>query len=190
MNILSKVRLVQADITTLKVDCIVNAANETLLGLGRNKRRYKGIAEAIRLAAGDEIVDECERLSKAGGCRTGQAVITGGYELPAKHVIHAVGPRKKTTGINFKLLAQAYRSSLEVMRENGMRSIAFCCISTGLFGHPNERSAQVAFETVCKWLERNWGDVDEVVFCTWLDKDNAIYKDLIAQKNQASAAKY
>ena len=112
MNILSKVRLVQADITTLKVDCIVNAANETLLGLGRNKRRYKGIAEAIRLAAGDEIVDECERLSKAGGCRTGQAVITGGYELPAKHVIHAVGPRKKTTGINFKLLA----SSLEVIR--------------------------------------------------------------------------
>ena len=181
MKLLSKVKLVKADITKLKVDCIVDAANENLYG-PKARKPFRGIAEAIRLVAGDELLEECKKVTRAGGCRTGKAVITGGYKLPAKHVIHAVGPRKKTTGINFKLLAQAYRSSLEVMRENGMRSIAFCCISTGLFGHPNERSAQVAFETVCKWLERNWGDVDEVVFCTWLDKDHAIYKNLIAQK--------
>ena len=189
MNILSKVKVVKADITTLKVDCIVNAANETLLGLGKNKNKYKGIAEAIRLAAGDEIVEECKVLSRAGGCRTGQAVITKGYKLPAKHVIHAVGPRKQTMGINYGLLASAYRSSLDVMKENKLRSIAFCCISTGLFRHPNQRSAEVAFKTVCNWLEKNWDSVDEVVFCTWLDKDDIIYRNLIAeyQKNQAGA---
>jgi len=187
MKLLSKVKLVKADITKLKVDCIVNAANENLYG-PKARKPFRGIAEAIRLVAGDELLEECKKVTRAGGCRTGKAVITGGYKLPAKHVIHAVGPQKSMHGINFDLLSSAYTSSLEVMRENDLRSIAFCCISTGLFGHPNEESAQVAFESVRDWVLNNWADVDEVTFCTWLDKDYDIYKELLGQYEKTQAA--
>lgn len=133
------IRVWQGDITTLDVDAIVNAANETLLGGG-------GVDGAIHRAAGPALLEECRRI---GGCPTGEARITGGHGLPARHVIHTVGPvwRGGDQGED-DLLASAYRSSLLLAREHGFASIAFPAISTGIYGFPPDRAARIAVETI------------------------------------------
>lgn len=134
-----KLEIIQGDITRLKLDAIVNAANESLMGGG-------GVDGAIHRAAGPQLVAECEEIRRTQypkGLPTGQAVITGGYRLPANHVIHTVGPVYDEDPNPAALLADAYRNSLRVAEENRLRSIAFPAISTGIFGYPKEEAARV-----------------------------------------------
>ena len=145
-----------ADITTLALDAIVNAANRNLLGGG-------GLDGAIHRAAGPDLLAECETL---GGCETGEAKITRGYRLPAKHVIHAVGPVWSGGGQNEEeLLAACYRNALELAAVNRLVSIAFPAISTGIYRFPPDRAARIAVGTVVAELADAPRDIAQVVFC-------------------------
>ncbi|KAI9669300.1 MAG: hypothetical protein M1831_000335 [Alyxoria varia] len=146
-----RISVLQNDITTLKVDAIVNAANKSLLGGG-------GVDGAIHRAAGPGLLDECRTLD---GCETGYAKITKGYNLPAKHVIHAVGPvyHKRDGELNAERLGGCYRTSLDLCKQHGLRSIAFSALSTGVYGYPSDEAAEVALTTVRRWLEQQ--DEDE-----------------------------
>ncbi|MCL1791861.1 MAG: O-acetyl-ADP-ribose deacetylase [Peptococcaceae bacterium] len=148
-----KIKLIQGDITKITTDCIVNAANSSLLGGG-------GVDGAIHRAAGPELVQECRLL---GGCQTGQAKITKGYRLPAKYVIHTVGPvyRGGQHG-EAALLADCYRNSLKLATERNLRTIAFPCISTGIYGYPFEQATTIALKTIAAYLNQN-DDLDEVI---------------------------
>ncbi|MCD4658201.1 MAG: O-acetyl-ADP-ribose deacetylase [Planctomycetes bacterium] len=140
----SKIEIVQGDITIERVDAVVNAANRTLLGGG-------GVDGAIHRAAGRELLAECKTLD---GCETGDAKITKGYDLPAKHVIHTVGP--VYSGGKYgdaEKLASAYRRSIEVAGENNLKSVAFPAISCGVYGYPHEKAAEIALTTIAKTLE-------------------------------------
>src|SRR5690242_6214446 len=151
-----RARVWQGDITTLDVDAIVNAANETLLGGG-------GVDGAIHRAAGPELLAECRTL---GGCPTGEARITRGYRLKARYVIHTVGPVYHGQARDAELLASAYRSSLHLAAENGLKTIAFPAISTGVYGYPLAEAARIALQTVAQYLERQ-GGIDLVRFVLW-----------------------
>jgi O-acetyl-ADP-ribose deacetylase (regulator of RNase III) len=164
----NKISVIKRDITTLAISSIVNAANTSLLGGG-------GVDGAIHRAAGPRLYDECETL---GGCETGSARITNGYELPSRKVIHAVGPIywKEGKTVSAQLLAGCYRTSLELAVENGCRSIAFSALSTGVYGYPSHAASLVALETVRKFLEAETADrLDRVIFCNFLDKDEVAY---------------
>ncbi|XP_066033892.1 ADP-ribose glycohydrolase MACROD2 isoform X3 [Chamaea fasciata] len=163
-----KVSLYRGDITLLEVDAIVNAANSSLLGGG-------GVDGCIHRAAGPCLVAECRNLS---GCETGQAKITCGYDLPAKYVIHTVGPiaRGHLTDTHKENLASCYKSSLKLAKENNIRSIAFPCISTGIYGFPNEPAAVIALNTIKEWLSKNHNEVDRIIFCVFLEVDYKIFK--------------
>ena len=165
----TRLRLLQGDITKIEADAIVNAANEELWPGG-------GVSGAIHRAGGMIIEDECRRI---GHTPTGQAAITTGGRLPARHVIHAVGPIWKGGSADEpELLASAYRSSLRLADEHGLRSIAFPSISTGIYGYPIEPAARVAIETVIDYLRGETGLAD-VAFVLFSDADLATYEGVL-----------
>ncbi|KAM9345179.1 ADP-ribose glycohydrolase MACROD2 isoform 3-T3 [Symphorus nematophorus] len=163
-----KVSLYKGDITVLEVDAIVNAANSTLLGGG-------GVDGCIHKAAGSCLYDECHSLN---GCETGKAKITCGYDLPARYVIHTVGPvaRGHVGHTETNDLTSCYQNSLRLMKEHGLSTVAFPCISTGIYGFPNEPAADIALNTVKSWIEENPDKITRVIFCVFLETDFAIYK--------------
>ena len=164
------VRVVEGDISRQSVDAIVNAANSSLLGGG-------GVDGAIHRAAGPELVAECRPL---GGCKTGQAKASKGYQLPAKHVIHTVGPVWQDGSHNEdELLASCYRSSLKLADHLGARSIAFPAISTGIYRFPKERAARIALKQVLAFP----GAVETVLFVCFDAETAAIYRKLLREES-------
>ncbi len=163
-------KALQADITTLEVDAIVNAANRTLLGGG-------GVDGAIHRVAGPELLAECRTL---GGCATGDAKITGGYRLPARFVIHAVGPvwRGGRHGEEL-LLASCYTKSMELAHRHGVHTIAFPSISTGIYGYPVSLAAPIAIHSVQSALCDLHSTI-EVTFCCFAEQDLSIYQEVLA----------
>lgn len=167
-SLADKVSLYRGDITILEVDAIVNAANSSLLGGG-------GVDGCIHRAAGHLLFEECHSLN---GCDTGKAKITCGYDLPAKYVIHTVGPiARGNVGQSQKDdLESCYKNSLKLVKENNLRSVAFPCISTGIYGFPNDPAAEITLKTVKGWIEKNKDEIDRVIFCVFLETDYEIYK--------------
>jgi O-acetyl-ADP-ribose deacetylase (regulator of RNase III) len=167
----SRIDIVEGNIVEQQVDAIVNAANTTLLGGG-------GVDGAIHCVAGPELLEECRGL---GGCPTGEARITAGYRLPARHVIHTVGPvfRDGSRG-EPALLASCYRESLALAEEHGLRSIAFPAISTGAYRYPKREAARIALEAVLAWLADH--DLPErVVFVLYGSEDRRLYEEVFRE---------
>jgi len=165
-EVAERIRVVQGDITRLDVDIIVNAANETLLGGG-------GVDGAIHRAAGPGLLAECRTL---GGCPTGQARITGGHRLRARHVIHTVGPiyRSGQEG-EAALLRSCYEESLRLAAAKEAASLAVPCISTGAYGYPKDEACRIAVETVRSWLQAHEFP-RQVIFCCYLAEDARLYE--------------
>lgn len=168
-------QVITADITTLTVDAIVNAANQRMLGGG-------GVDGAIHRAAGPQLLDACRAVPEVAPdvrCPTGQARITPGFDLPAKHVIHTVGPvyRDGSHG-EPDLLADCYRNCLALADEHGCESIAFPAISTGVYGYPKHEAADIAVTTCRAWLDDHDADLD-ITFCCFADEDATIYRNVL-----------
>ena len=167
-------RTMRADITTLEVDAIVNAANSSLLGGG-------GVDGAIHAAAGPALLRECERLR---GCPPGQARITGGYRLPAKRIIHTVGPIWSGGGQGEPaVLTSCYEQSLHLAITHGLKTVAFPSISTGVYRYPIELAAAIAVRTVREFTAHT-DEIDEVIFCCFSTGDFAVYERLLEEKRR------
>ena len=165
----SKIEIIRGDITTLDVDAIVNAANRTLLGGG-------GVDGAIHRAAGTELLAECRAL---GGCEPGKAKITRGYRLPARFVIHTVGPIwRGGKRDEARILANCYRNSLQLAVENEVKTIAFPAISCGAYGYPVEQAAQIALETTREFLGATQ-NIHRVIFVLWGDDVYDAYREAL-----------
>jgi len=162
----NQIQVVQGDITKLDCDCIVNAANRSLLGGG-------GVDGAIHRAAGPELLAECRTLH---GCRTGEAKITKGYRLKAKYIIHTVGPIYSGTAEDAAQLADCYRNSLDLAKEHDVHSIAFPAISTGVYGYPLEDATEIAVKTVAQWLEAHADYAMQVIFCCFDARTERVYQ--------------
>ncbi len=164
---MTEIKIVRDDITRRQVDAIVNAANSTLLGGG-------GVDGAIHRAAGRELLDECRIL---GGCRTGEARITRGYRLPAKHVIHTVGPvYGEEQGREAELLANCYRQSLALARQHGCKSVAFPSISTGAYGYPLEEASSIALNTIREFIREHPDALEVIEIVTFSERDHRLYQ--------------
>ena len=165
-SILNKLVAQQGDITKLAVDAIVNAANTSLLGGG-------GVDGAIHRAAGPELLAECRLI---GGCPTGEARITKGYRLPARYVIHTVGPIYKDTPQDQVALTGCYRNSLALAHDHQLDSIAFPAISCGVYGYPIAKASRIAIETTIAFLEEH-RSIQQVIFMLFSDRDQKVYLD-------------
>ena len=168
-DILERLEVHLGDITKLQVDAIVNAANKTLLGGG-------GVDGAIHRAAGQELLEECRRL---GGCPTGEARITGGYNLSAKFVIHTVGPVYRGNPEDSRLLARCYENSLTLAVRYNVRTIAFPAISCGVYGYPIEDASRIAVDKIINFLDKD-GGIEKIVFALFSPGDVEVYKKYIA----------
>ncbi len=160
-----RIRLMEGDITRLEVDAIVNAANKTLLGGG-------GVDGAIHRAAGPRLLEECRTL---GGCETGEAKITRGYNLKAKYVIHTVGPVYSGKPDDEKLLSNCYRNSLLLAEKYDLKTIAFPAISCGVYGYPIKEASRIAISTTYAFLKKNT-TIQEVVFVLFSSSDFKVYE--------------
>ena len=177
----------QGDITRLAVDAVVNAANSQMLGCF--VPMHTCIDNCIHTFAGVQLRVECNRQMNQLRIRYGRdyeqptavPMLTDGYNLPAKKIIHIVGPivEGRLTKALEQDLADCYRNTLDLCAENGLRSVAFCCISTGVFHFPNRRAAEIAVETVSKWLDEHTGQVDRVIFNVFKDEDKTYYEELL-----------
>ncbi|KAI0787428.1 A1pp-domain-containing protein [Fomes fomentarius] len=170
--LLERVSLYQGDITRLDVDCIVNAAKRSLLGGG-------GVDGAIHAAAGPRLLEECRKLN---GCETGAAKITKGYDLPARHIVHTVGPIYSWSKVEEKAaqLGSCYKTSLQLAVENSLKHIAFPSISTGVYGYPIQDATHIALDTVRRFLDAPEGDsLERAIFVVWSDEDKAVYESLL-----------
>lgn len=173
MNLNCRIKLIKDDITKLNADAIVNAANSRLAGGG-------GVDGAIHQAAGPELSEACRKLA---GCPTGSSKITSGYNLPAKYIIHTVGPVWRGGNSNeSQLLASCYKASLEIAVQNNINSIAFPNISTGIYGFPKSEAAEIAINTVSSFLKKN--QLPEQVFFVCFDEQNYnLYEEILQLKN-------
>jgi O-acetyl-ADP-ribose deacetylase (regulator of RNase III) len=167
-EIFGRMELLVGDIARLQVDAIVNAANRSLLGGG-------GVDGAIHRAAGPDLVEECRTL---GGCETGDAKITGGYNLPARHIIHTVGPVYHGRPDDPGLLASCYRTSLQLARQHGLASVAFPAISCGIYGYPVDKACRIAIDTVRDFLTDS-ALPEKVLFVLFSEDFFRIYRDYL-----------
>jgi O-acetyl-ADP-ribose deacetylase (regulator of RNase III) len=167
-EILDRIEIMKGDITTLKLDAIVNAANTSLLGGG-------GVDGAIHRAAGPELLNECRKI---GGCPTGEARITGAYHLPTKYVIHTVGPIYQGKDEDPRLLSSCYLNSLKLAVKNHITSIAFPAISCGVYGYPVTEACKIAVDTTCDFLKQN-SSLQKIVFILFSSGDYNVYTEYL-----------
>ena len=170
-KIIEKIKIIQGDITTLKVDAIVNAANNALIGGG-------GVDGAIHRAAGPELLKYCKGL---GGCATGEAKITRGYNLPATHIIHTVGPVYSGRAEDAIKLRRCYSNSLQLSVDHDLKSIAFPAISCGVYRYPIKEALKIAINTTCDFLENN-ESITKVIFVLFSSENYELYKAFVRSK--------